>query len=300
MMEYTGKKVTIMACSKCNINCAHCYISYKGNRTAPELLEMVKKLSKRYKIEINGAEILTEPAYLDAFEVVGQDFIMTNGLALYQDKDMLAFLKHHNIKKIFMSYHYGIQDDISVVSREQLESNIMRIVKEGFKLRLYTTITSSNYRMLHEMIEASKQYGAYSIRFTNYMRQGNALEMSDDNVMSDEQIKEFFEILAKERSQNDIHDFKITRCGTFGNGCSQNFRCEAGIDNVVLTPDNKVYPCIFLAKPGYEIGYYDGEKIMLFETPKNDTKDCVARLICNTDDKEAFERNFKPSEYNEA
>ena len=31
MYEYDGKYVTLMLCSKCNINCKHCYVKYKGN-----------------------------------------------------------------------------------------------------------------------------------------------------------------------------------------------------------------------------------------------------------------------------
>ena len=64
MIEYKGEKVTVMAGSKCNINCEHCYISYKGNLTPEQLKERVSKLSKKYKVEINGAEILTDLGYL--------------------------------------------------------------------------------------------------------------------------------------------------------------------------------------------------------------------------------------------
>lgn len=46
MIQYKGKKIIIMACSKCNINCKHCYISYSGNRKPEELLTLVKELKK--------------------------------------------------------------------------------------------------------------------------------------------------------------------------------------------------------------------------------------------------------------
>ena len=32
MVEYNGKKVTIMSCSNCNTKCKHCYVSYKGRQ----------------------------------------------------------------------------------------------------------------------------------------------------------------------------------------------------------------------------------------------------------------------------
>lgn len=57
----------------------------------------------------------------------------------------------------------------------------------------------------------------------------------------------------------------IDRSGMLGkdnNNPNCNFSCSAGKDLVVITPN--VYPCLFLAKPGYEIGKY-GEN----------TKNCI-------------------------
>lgn len=293
MYKYLGKKVTVMACSKCNINCEHCYISYTGDRSSEELKKLVSKLSSRYKVEINGAEILTDFGYLESFPIVGQDFLMTNGLAIYEDPSILDKLKAYGITKIFMSYHYGIQDDISVVSRNQLETNIKNVLSKGFKLRLYTTITSTNYRNIQDMVQNSKNYGAYSIRFTNFIKQGNAVDMDNSVIMTNEQIDEFLKNVSYQRRQNPIDVFKITRCGTFGKAGSKNFCCYAGTDNVVITPDNKVYPCIFLAKPGFEIGYFDGEDILLYSPVRNDGEICVAKEVCNADNMKVFDEMFR-------
>ena len=63
--EYQGKVVTLMLCSACNINCKHCYISFAGNRTIEELDEMIPiLLDKGYRVDLNGAEVLTNPNYL--------------------------------------------------------------------------------------------------------------------------------------------------------------------------------------------------------------------------------------------
>lgn len=99
MVEYNGEKITVMACSKCNIDCEHCYISYKGNMTPEYLKNTVKNLSKKYKVEINGSEILTDLDYLESYPIAGQDFLMTNGLALYQKPDLIKLLKEYGIKK---------------------------------------------------------------------------------------------------------------------------------------------------------------------------------------------------------
>ena len=293
MIEYKGEKVTVMACSKCNINCEHCYISYKGNLTPEQLKERVSKLSKKYKVEINGAEILTDLGYLESYPIAGQDFLMTNGLALYKNPELIDLIKKYGIKKVFMSYHFGIQDDISSVGINQLEENIKNLNAKGLKIRLYTTITSTNYKLIHKIIESAKKYdGVYSIRFTNYVSQGNALNMDKSNILDDEQLRDFFEQLKDERENNDINSMKITRCGTFGNGGSNKFMCYAGTENIVLTPDNNIYPCIFIAKPGMEIGTYTDNQLLLFDEPSHDGSDCIVKQICNRNDQKIFKKSF--------
>lgn len=56
MKEYNDKELIIIACSNCNANCSHYYISYGGNRTLQELLLLVQKSKDRYELNIDGAE----------------------------------------------------------------------------------------------------------------------------------------------------------------------------------------------------------------------------------------------------
>lgn len=294
MFEYNGKKLTIMACSKCNINCKHCYISYKGNRTPEELKELVLKFRNKHKIEINGAEILTDPRYIESYPLAGQDFLMTNGLAIYQNPDILDYLIENGIKQIFMSYHFGIQKDISPITIMQLEENIKNIRSKNLKLKLYATVTSKNFKLIHDVVNDAIKYGAMSVRFTNYIKQGNALNLEDSNVLSDDQIEWFLNEVNKERNLYEQDFMDIERCGSFGPGKSQKFNCYAVTNNIVLTPDNNIYPCIFLAKPGYEVGYFDGEKILINPNAyeKNDGKECITKEHCNRNNVRILERKF--------
>lgn len=281
MIEYRGKKLTIMACSKCNTKCKHCYISYKGDRTPEELMELVKKFKDKYKVEINGAEILTNPAYIESYPIIGQDFVMTNGIEINNNPKILDYLISKGIKQIFMSYHFGIQDKISLVEIKKLEENIQNILKRGLKLKLYVTVTRENYKYVHEIVEKAKQYGAMSVRFTNYIKQGNAINLDDENILNPEEIQYFLDEVEQERQANPQSIMDIERCGTFGKGKSSKFNCYAITNNIILTPDNNIYPCLFLAKPGYEIGYYDGDKLQLFEKYQNDGQECIVREYCN-------------------
>ena len=66
LKEFEGKKVDIMCTSECNTNCEHCYVCYKGKRNPEELLTLVSYLKNKYKVMLNGAEVLTNPEYLSS------------------------------------------------------------------------------------------------------------------------------------------------------------------------------------------------------------------------------------------
>lgn len=62
---------------------------------------------------------------------------------------------------------------------------------------------------------------------------------------------------------------------------------------VVITPDNKIYSCLFLAKHGLEIGELIDGKIMLNDTIKNDGNLCLAQEMCNKNNEEFVSKVLK-------
>lgn len=152
------------------------------------------------------------------------------------------------------------------------------------------TITTQNYHMIEEMCDKAYELGAKGIYFTNFMLQGNALNIEDrDLVLSDEQINSFFKQLMKCREKYKKEELLIERDAGFGRNTlstHDNFNCPSVCDLVVLTPDNNVYPCIFLAKSGNEIGVYQDRKIYIDEKLLSTVQQyngltCFAKEICN-------------------
>ncbi len=83
---------------------------------------------------------------------------------------------------------------------------------------------------------------------------------------------------------NKLDILKIKRNSLFGqdnNNPNCNFKCVASIDEVVITPNGNVYPCIFMTKPGYEIGHYKDGKIFLDYQLDNNGDTCIAHDIFN-------------------
>lgn len=281
--QFFGKDVIMMTCSDCNTRCRHCYISYKGNMQKDELDRLVCKWKQQYNVSLNGTEVIIHPEYFEALEAVGQKRIMTNGIEILRNPSILKKLRNIGVQIISISYHIGIHDSISAVN-EQTIKEVIRLAKlNSLRIRLMVTVNKYNYMHVEKICEQAIKLGADSIRFTNFVRLGNAIELPD-NSLTNEQINEFLELIQKVRNLYDKTFLEVKRCGTFGKGNSKipnNFMCPAGTNLVAITPDMSVYPCNFLAKPGYEIGKVENGIIYITKKIHNDGNKCIAKEVYN-------------------
>ena len=281
--EFNGKDVIIMSCSDCNTRCKHCYISYNLNFEEDVLFELASKCSEKYNTSINGSELLIHPEYFKTIQMVGQTRIMTNGIEIVRNPDIMKELKNRGIKIISISYHMGIHDEISSVQKEMIYKVINIAKQNSVKVRIMVTIDKDNYILVESMCKKALELGVNSIRFTNYLITGKALEISD-RALNDEQIQTFLTLVQEQRKKYPKDVLEIKRCGTFGkqNGVSKNnFKCPAGKDLIAITPDMNIYPCNFLSKPGFEIGKVIEGRIIINKNIINDGSKCIAREIYN-------------------
>lgn len=281
--EFNGDSVIIMSCSKCNANCKHCYISFDGNLDGSELYDMVSKLKDKYKIYINGTEPLMNKEFLKSYELATYDEPITNGLVFYNNYEYIDELKKVGIKEIRLSYHFDMHDIISPVKKEYLHELFEEIKKRGLDFVIMCSLSSSNYMKVPEYCAAAVKFGAKAIKFTNFISQGKAKELDQELMLKKEHYDEFFKLLHEMRDKYDKDVLEIRRCGSFGADTygKSNFKCDAGIECVCITPDKKVYPCIFFCKEGNEIGYYDDGKIFITKEFINDGNKCLARSTYN-------------------
>lgn len=281
MREFDGKYVIIMLCSTCNINCKHCYISYEGNfdyDTAKDLIINLKK--QNYNILLNGSEPILNKEYYDLFKFANCNKILTNGLLLVKNRKVIKALKDNGINEICLSYHLGIQDELSVVKIEELDELIPDLLENGMTVKLMTTITKSNMNIIEDLCSKAKKLGVQKVRFTNLVNQGEGKNMSE-RVLSRDDIVEVLLRINQVRELYDKNELEIQRCGTFGAEIDCNFKCTAGIDSIVIAPNLKAYPCVFSTEKGNEIGYYDGEKILIHDYYENKQKKCLVRKQYN-------------------
>ena len=282
--RFEGKEVIIMTCSNCNTNCKHCYISYEGNFDGKQLYDLCSKLMDNYRVLLNGTEILLHPEFFPVLELVGQNFLLTNGLELERNPKIIKMIADVGIKYVGTSYHFGIHSDISSVGQTLIERNISRLREYGIGTDLRVTLTSKNYHLVKKMCEKAVSLKATGIKFTNYMQMGAALDLEEDNILSDEQIMEFFKLFEETRNIYPKDKLLIRRCGSFGKNCfncNRKFSCTAGRESVVIAPDLNVYPCFFLAKKRMKIGYVEDGEIIIDNPIEHDSDKCLAREINN-------------------
>lgn len=282
MIEYLGKQVTIMSCSNCNANCEHCYISYAGNMSGEDLLKMCCELKNKYKIIINGTEPLLHADYFEALKLSDQSRILTNGIVVHENPSVLKQIKQTGIKNIAMSYHFGTE--ISPVPQSVVDDAIIKIKEQNLNPELMCTITTTNYDKLDEICKKTIDLGVNTIRLFNCINTGKC-ELNCSNLcLNEEQTKYFFHQLIEMRKKYNKNILKIKRNGLFGKDNDNpkcKFKCIAGVDEVVITPDGNVYPCIFMTRPGFEIGYYENGKILLEYQLDNNGNSCIAHDIFN-------------------
>ena len=280
--EFNGSTVMIMTCSNCNTKCEHCYIGYSGNFSGEKLNELCHQFQKKYKIILNGTEVLIHPEYFSSLKLIQQPRVLTNGIAIEKEPEILETLIECGVKMILLSYHFGIHNKISKVKEEMLKHIINLIKTKNIKVKLMVTITQDNFLYLDSICDNVLKLGVHNVKFTNCLRAGNATNLPN-NFLTPEQIIIFLEELEKVRTKYPKEILNIERCGTFGaNPFNSNFSCIAGTDIVSITPDLKVYPCNFLARPGYEIGYVsDDNRIIISKQPLHSGKECLSTCIFN-------------------
>ena len=280
MYEYSGKFLTLMLCSDCNNNCKHCYIKYKGQFTEETLKQLIPEFSKKYSIMFNGTEPIMHQEYFQFFKEAGAHSIMTNGLELMWNPELMDVLLDNGINQIWLSYHFGIQDDISLVKTEELNKLVITLKEKGFIVKLMTSLCKDNYRDVEKMCEKANDLGADRIRFTNFIYQGSASDnYSNSSLLTQEDIDWVLNKIDEIRNKYDKTKLYIDRCGSFGPKLKQeNFECLAINKNVVMTPDGNIYMCVFDIDKGNEIGKLIDGKVMIYDEYQN-TKSNYCRVL---------------------
>lgn len=129
--------------------------------------KILDKIKDKHFIILNGIELIIFSEYYELYKENFQSRILTNGLALIRKPYLYATLKENGINKIALSYYFGIHDDIFAVKSSMMDDLIEFLVRNGFQVKLMTTVLSDNYKMISAMCNKTYELGAKIIKFTN-------------------------------------------------------------------------------------------------------------------------------------
>ena len=202
---------------------------------------------------------------------------MTNGLRIFKEPEVIDLMIEAGIKTVFMSYHFGIQESLNGITNEMLNKVIEMLRAKGLRVVLMTTVTNKNAKDTLEICDTAYDLGASGIEFNKIFIQGRAKNLTDVGLLKPE-YDQFFTQLQQARDKYPIEDLEVRRSGTFGQdtvNSPDRFQCSAGVKKVCITPDDKVYGCTCICKPGYEVGEVIDGEIFLYKDFHNDRSWCL-------------------------
>lgn len=273
---------------RCNKKCRHCYLSYEGERSPEYSLALTRHLrGQGHEITIAGSESLLDMDYLKSYKEVGQDYILTNGIILDRDKSVYELLRKHGIKTVVLSMHSAVQKDIKSVSKKLVERVICEAKVRGFRVKVFTLITSKNYDSLADLCERAVELGIDELQPVRFTVTGRARVLKE-MALSEDQLARFFEDVLKVRAIYPKSVLDISPHGNFGPRygskgelmAKENRYCPAGVSEVEIDPHDNVYACPFLMQLENRIGVYrDGEIIIERDLLDGRRDTCIAHLI---------------------
>ncbi len=141
-------------------------------------------------------------------------------------KEYIEEVKKAGIKELAISYYFELHDEISMIPRAFLEELFCEILRRGLKVRVNCYISKRNFRNIAEHCNFCLKLGIQKIRFTNFLKQGNADDLDDKTFLSDADRTEFFELIEFVRKDIPKEILEIERCGSSGRNLKkQNFYC---------------------------------------------------------------------------
>lgn len=280
--------VVLFVNKRCNKKCRHCYLAYEGSRSPEYALALTRHLRDQgHEITIAGSESLLEPDYLKSYKEAGQDYILTNGIILDRDKSVYDMLRKYGIKTIVLSMHSAVQKDIKSVPKGLVVRVIREAKSRGFRVKVFTLITSKNYDSLADLCEQAVDLGINELQPIRLTAVGKANALRE-MALSEDHVARFFEDVQKAREIYSPLVLEIRPHGNFGPRpgskgelmAKENRYCPAGVTEVEIDPNDNVYACPFLMQPENRIGVYrDGEIIIERDLLDGRRDVCIAHLI---------------------
>lgn len=250
------QSLAIEITQKCNLRCAHCYLSAGDaadeeltTEEIKELMRSAKKLGAR-SVSIGGGEPLMRPDYIAIIEyALSQDLMValgTNGTLI--DEEIAETLSKLSIK-IQMSFDGANKETHDSIrgkgSYDLAIRGLNMLIKRGMGKDIVIAFTpiSVNVEDVPKIIEFALGKGIPVIQFPPLSSSGRAKANWDELRLSDDKRLWFWDFISKRSKELKGKIDLLAECFSLDiNNPGNPYRCSIG-SQLRIAPTGDVYPC---------------------------------------------------------
>lgn len=269
--------------------CRHCYLPLLEKWDPKKAAETTHMLIENgYGVTLTGAEVLTDPAFLECYRIAGQKHILSNGLALSKDNSLFSRIRDAGIEEIRFSLNFGSEGSLRSIPEHIVRIAAAACLDHGLRFQVATLITADNWQNISEYCKKAETMGASGIQFYRYTMMG-AAELGREHMLRDNQLHQFYRLLHHARRELTINiqtmsgfePVKETRERLASMG---KHYCPAGEKMIAITGSGRVFGCPALIGKGKEIGrLMEDGTVEVAKQIEGNRGGCIAVQISNRD-----------------
>lgn len=280
-------KAIYMINSTCNTNCFHCY---RGEAIKKDILQCEKDIksliNQGHQIVVAGAEVLCEPQKLRLYQLVGQDYLLSNGIILTKNPSIIEKLHLHGIRKVILSWHIGFTELTKSIPEAITLRAIKNLQREKVALSINCVIGNKNFNRLEEMATRLIDQGVQEVKFLQLMPTNRRII---PYLLTTAQKEIFFQkvVSLRQRYSKDVlcvrlhANFNATLTRKAMVAKQEGSYCPAGKSLVVIETDNRIYPCPYMASVRFCMGELIEGQVIIRRNIENDGRGCCAATMQN-------------------
>lgn len=207
MLDLINLSVHIFATSRCNMNCAHCFLNASNfskehydlpTKNIVESVNIISELLKNVDFELEGGEIMMHPQIDEILNGINKEnynkiTLTTNGTS-FNNLNQLMQLSAYEGLRLRVSAE-GHTEEIHNILRSNSLYNVLSFVKLATKQDIYTiirtTLHSKNISFIEDMILTFANTGVKEIQFLEFQKCGrgalpenNYLVLNDNDILN--------------------------------------------------------------------------------------------------------------------
>lgn len=285
--------IDFLSCGKnCGQNCRQCfYKETQGQGLAAGDEEFITRFVDRFKFDgyfIYPREISTSLSLLPLMKRAGQKSVLTNGVNLGRNPQMLDLFEEYGIRGIKFTLfadasEQNLMNGNSVDEYETIKRAVYDASRRRFETSIFNILYRGNLASIPGICDLSQSLGAKRVDFLRLIPVGNASSMPIDVFPQADDMEEAFYAIEeqKERFGRDElfismgmdfgPDFSSGAAKRFLEGEKQNwvkskYLCPAINSSYmgISTKTGNVYSCFkLISDPEFVIGKVEGDDILI-------------------------------------